>query len=106
MYTQGDRVKDHFYVCQGHLKDRGFCSPVIDEAEVLAKKKKENMDREIEIVKKEYEEKLANKKKAKDKKNSKAEGSGEKKSDVSADTEAEKEKNDKVYAKAYVIGGR
>ncbi|KAI1076361.1 DUF1742-domain-containing protein [Whalleya microplaca] len=48
--------KDFFYVCPSHLKDTGFCSPIIDHEAVAARKKKE-MDDEIERVKKEYEEK-------------------------------------------------
>lgn len=52
-----DSTQDHFYICQSHVKDRGFCSPIVDEAEVAARKKKEEMDREIEMIKKEYEEK-------------------------------------------------
>ncbi|MCJ1475219.1 hypothetical protein MMC13_003880 [Lambiella insularis] len=92
------QTKDYFYVCRGHLTDRGFCSPVVDEAEVLAKKKKEEMDREIELVKKEYEDKVAKKKKAKDKKDTKKEGTEEEKEDVSTDKEAEKEKDNKIQA--------
>ncbi|KAN0108130.1 DUF1742 domain containing protein [Hyaloscypha variabilis] len=53
--------KDFFYVCPAHLKDKGFCNPIIDEAAVAAKKKKE-MDAEIERVKKEFEEKQKKKK--------------------------------------------
>ncbi|MCJ1392230.1 hypothetical protein MMC18_005097 [Xylographa bjoerkii] len=86
--------KDFFYACRGHLKDRGFCSPVIDEAA----KKKEELDREIELVKKDYEEKLAKKKKAKDKKDSKGEGQEEKTEEAAAQKEAEKEKDDKARA--------
>ncbi|KAE9377767.1 DUF1742-domain-containing protein [Stipitochalara longipes BDJ] len=63
--------KDFFYVCPAHLKDKGFCSPIIDEAAVAAKKKRE-MDAEIERVKKEFEEKQK-KKKDKDKKDEKNE---------------------------------
>ncbi|KAI1800145.1 DUF1742-domain-containing protein [Daldinia bambusicola] len=53
--------KDFFYVCPAHLKDRGFCSPIIDHDAVAARKKKE-MEDEIERVKKEYEEKQRKKK--------------------------------------------
>ncbi|KAI8964728.1 DUF1742-domain-containing protein [Daldinia sp. FL1419] len=60
--------KDFFYVCPGHLKDRGFCSPIIDHDAIAAKKKKE-MEDEIERVKKEYEEKQR-KKKARESENS------------------------------------
>ncbi|KAI2611131.1 DUF1742-domain-containing protein [Hypoxylon fragiforme] len=48
--------KDFFYVCLAHIKDRGFCSPIIDQEAIAAKKKKE-MEEELEKVKKEYEEK-------------------------------------------------
>ncbi|KAI4088010.1 MAG: hypothetical protein LQ344_006385 [Seirophora lacunosa] len=95
--------KDHFYICPGHLKDKGFCSPIVDEAEVAAKKRKEELDREIESIKKEYEEKLKKRKKSKDskqkgkeKKTTGDDKSGEKTTDNVEDDEAEKEKNDKV----------
>ncbi|KAH8204547.1 hypothetical protein TruAng_001321 [Truncatella angustata] len=56
--------QDFFYVCPVHLKDTRFATPIVDEAAIAAKKKKE-MDEEVERVKKEYEEKQR-KKKAKD----------------------------------------
>lgn len=77
--------QDHFYICQSHAKDRGFCSPIVDEAEVVARKKKEEMDREIEIIKKEYEE---NRKKIKGKD---SKGKGE---DKGKDKETDKRKED------------
>jgi AAA-ATPase Vps4-associated protein 1 len=53
------------------LKDRGFCTPVVDEKEEANKAaaaKKEELDKEIERVKKEYLEKQKRKKeKAKEK---------------------------------------
>lgn len=96
--------QDYFYVCPGHLKDRGFATPIIDEAEAAAKKKKEAMDREIELIKHEYEEKMKkqkNKDKDKDKKARDADkGKEEAKDDGSKDDgddeKAKKEKDDKV----------
>ncbi|KAI3323900.1 DUF1742-domain-containing protein [Xylariaceae sp. AK1471] len=93
--------QDFFYVCPAHLKDRGFCSPIIDQDAVAAKKKKE-MDEEVERLKKEYEEKQRKKKeneaekekgkekdedKEKDKKDSKdkKEDKNEKKEDLTVD---------------------
>ncbi|KAJ0359280.1 hypothetical protein COL154_008426 [Colletotrichum chrysophilum] len=73
---------DFFYVCPSHLKDKNFCSPIIDKEAVEAKKKKEIED-EIERVKKEYEEKQ--KKKEKDEK--------DKNTDKEKDKEKEKEKD-------------
>ncbi|KAL9616582.1 MAG: hypothetical protein Q9160_008562 [Pyrenula sp. 1 TL-2023] len=62
--------KDFFHVCPGHLKDQGFCTPVIDPEAEAAKKKKAEMDAEIAAVKREYEERQKKKKKKKsDKKN-------------------------------------
>ncbi|KAL8689814.1 MAG: hypothetical protein Q9218_004599 [Villophora microphyllina] len=95
--------KDHFYVCPGHLKDRGFCTPIIDEAEAAAKKKKEDLDREIELIKKEYEEKLKKRKKSKESKkpekdSEKSKGNdteSSKKDETDDDKKAEKEKDDK-----------
>ncbi|KFZ03114.1 hypothetical protein V502_11209 [Pseudogymnoascus sp. VKM F-4520 (FW-2644)] len=79
--------KDFFFVCPGHLKDKGFCTPIIDEAAVAAKKKKE-MEEEIERVKKEFEEKQ---KKKKEKEKSKEK---EKEKDKDKKDEDKKEKGD------------
>ncbi|KAI5863537.1 DUF1742-domain-containing protein [Durotheca rogersii] len=57
--------KDFFYVCPGHLKDRGFCSPIIDHEAIAARKKKE-MEEELEKVKKEYEERQRKKQEKKE----------------------------------------
>lgn len=101
--------QDYFYVCQGHVKDRGFCSPIVNEAEVAAKKKKEEMDREMERIQEEYEEKMK-KKKSKDKDNKEKEkGKDEKKEKEKEDERkadhnentAEKEKNNKNAAIAW-----
>ncbi|KAF2229353.1 DUF1742-domain-containing protein [Viridothelium virens] len=94
--------KDHFYVCVGHLKDRGFCLPIVDEAEAAAQKKHQELEEEIEKVKKEYEEKQ--KRKAEKRKEKKKEGKGkdskekkeEGKSEDAEDAEDEKEKEDKI----------
>jgi hypothetical protein len=89
--------QDYFYICPVHLKDRGFCSPIVDEAEVAAKKKKEEMDHEIEKVKQEYEEKMRKKKeKSKDKK--KGDKKSENKDDDDNTKNAEKERDDKACA--------
>ncbi|KAK2783677.1 hypothetical protein FQN53_009129 [Emmonsiellopsis sp. PD_33] len=93
--------KDFFYICPAHLKDRGFCSPIIDEEEVAARKKKEAMDREIEKVKQEYEEKMKRKKeKEKEKKDEGGkkdkDKDKDKKKEDEEDKKAEKEKDDKI----------
>ncbi|KAL8902805.1 MAG: hypothetical protein Q9171_007594 [Xanthocarpia ochracea] len=97
---------DHFYVCPGHLKDRAFCTPIVDEAEAAAAKKKEDLDREIELIKAEYAEKLKKRKKSKESK--KKEKSSEKTkgkekesgqdSEDDEESKAEKEKNEKIKA--------
>ncbi|RFU25422.1 hypothetical protein B7463_g10905, partial [Scytalidium lignicola] len=79
--------KDFFYVCASHLKDKKFCSPIIDEAAVAAKKKKE-MGAEVERVRKEYEEKQKKKKEEKEKEKEKAKEKDKDKKD-------EKEKDEK-----------
>ncbi|KAJ9134532.1 hypothetical protein NKR19_g8631 [Coniochaeta hoffmannii] len=62
--------KDFFYVCPSHLKDTGFCTPVIDQAALEAKRKRE-LEEEVARVKQEYEEKQRKKKeKEKEKKDS------------------------------------
>lgn len=83
--------QDFFYVCASHLKDKGFCNPIIDEAVVAARKKKE-MDAEVERLKQEFEEKQKKKKekesakeKEKDKDKDKDKDSDEKTADKKAD---------------------
>lgn len=93
-------AQDFFYVCIGHLSDRGFCQPDADEAkELTERKKKEEMDREIEKVKKEYEEKQRLKKekrKAKDKDKDKE----TKINEEEEDKKDEKAKDDKVCSRS------
>ncbi|KAL8977107.1 MAG: hypothetical protein Q9205_007023, partial [Flavoplaca limonia] len=98
--------KDHFYICPGHLKDRGFCTPIVDEAEAAAKKKQEELDREIELIKAEYAEKLKKRKKSKDSKKKEKttekekgkEKENSKDDEDDEDVKAEKEKNEKIKA--------
>ncbi|OIW25558.1 DUF1742-domain-containing protein [Coniochaeta ligniaria NRRL 30616] len=81
--------KDFFYVCPSHLKDTGFCTPVIDQVALEAKKKKE-LEEEVERVKKEYEEKQRKKKEKEKKEASKSDDKGkEKVSKTDEDTKAE-----------------
>ncbi|KAK3988782.1 VPS4-associated protein 1 [Cladorrhinum sp. PSN332] len=89
-----DDNKDWFYVCLGHLKDKGFCTPKIDHAAIEARKKKELED-EIERVKKEYEERQK-KKKEKEKKDDKDKDKDKEKGN---DNDKEKDKDGKDDAK-------
>ncbi|KAI1086994.1 DUF1742-domain-containing protein [Rostrohypoxylon terebratum] len=82
--------KDFFYVCPSHLKDRGFCSPIIDQEAIAAKKKKE-MEDELERVKKEYEERQ---RKKKEKESNTAKDSDKTKDDQGKDSKKDDEKND------------
>ncbi|KAI0406363.1 DUF1742-domain-containing protein [Xylaria palmicola] len=93
--------QDFFYVCPAHLKDRGFCTPIIDHDAVAAKKKKE-MDDEVERLKKEYEEKQRKKKekeadkekdKDKDKEKQKDDDKDEKKKEDSTSDTKDKTKD-------------
>ncbi|KAK1491853.1 hypothetical protein CTAM01_10176 [Colletotrichum tamarilloi] len=79
--------KDFFYVCPSHLKDKNFCSPIIDKEAVEAKKKKALED-EVARVKKEYEDKQKKKKEIEEK-------DKEKQKDKDKDQEKEKDKDDK-----------
>lgn len=85
---------DWFHVCPGHLSDRQFAIAK-DEEDVAEKKRKEDLDKEIEAVKKEFEEKARKKKKQKasDKKGDKKE---EKKKEADEEEKAEKEKKEKL----------
>ncbi|KAK1526796.1 hypothetical protein CPAR01_13324 [Colletotrichum paranaense] len=77
--------KDFFYVCPSHLKDKNFCSPIIDKEAVEAKKKKALED-EVARVKKEYEDKQKKKKEKEEK---------DKEKEKDKDKEKEKDKDDK-----------
>lgn len=90
-----------------HLKDRNFCSPIVDTAGQEAKKKQESMAAEIEKVKKEYEEKQKKKKEKEKEKKKESEDSkdkNEKDKDADKGTDGtdentksdEKERDDKV----------
>ncbi|CAO2658779.1 Nn.00g065020.m01.CDS01 [Neocucurbitaria sp. VM-36] len=90
--------KDFFYTCVGHLSDRGFCQPDADEAAAIAaQKKKEELDREIEAVKKEYDDKQKlkrEKRKGKDKEKEK--DKDVKSTEEAEDKQDEKTKDDKI----------
>ncbi|OLN86583.1 UPF0589 protein C32H8.01c [Colletotrichum chlorophyti] len=84
--------KDFFYVCPSHLKDKNFCSPIIDKEAAEAKKKKE-LEEEVERVKKEYEEKQK-KKKEKEEKDKKADKDKEKQKSEEKDKKPNQDKDD------------
>ncbi|KIH94254.1 hypothetical protein SPBR_06002 [Sporothrix brasiliensis 5110] len=92
-------IQDFFYICPSHLRDRGFCTPIVDKAAEEAKKKKAAEEKEAEIkaemerVKKEYEEKQ---KKKNDKKEKKDEKDKKDKEDKKDDKEKEKDEKDKA----------
>lgn len=98
--------KDFFYICPSHLKDRNFAVPTDDEAKAVAeRKKKEELDRAIESVKKEYEEKMKKKKqqqqKDKDKDKDATDKAAKDKDDNKASKDMpqdEKERDDKIKA--------
>ncbi|CAN8104502.1 unnamed protein product [Discula destructiva] len=87
--------QDFFYVCPSHLKEPGFCTPIVDQAAAEAKKKRE-LEEEVERVKKEYEEKQRKKKekeaadKDKEKDKSKDKEGDEKKDETKQPDSAEK----------------
>ncbi|KAF2430717.1 DUF1742-domain-containing protein [Tothia fuscella] len=97
--------KDFFYICTGHLKDRGFAIPDADEAAAAAaREKKVELDKEIEAVKKEYDEKMRKRaenrkeKKKKEGKGSKDEEKKEEKKDEDEEKKDEEEKDAKIEA--------
>lgn len=93
-------LQDFFYICTGHLTDRGFCQPEADEAKRVAdQKKQEELDREIEAVKKEYEEKQKikrEKRKGKEKEKDKEKEKEARTKEEDEDKQDEKAKDDKV----------
>ncbi|CAK7272916.1 hypothetical protein SEPCBS119000_005376 [Sporothrix epigloea] len=92
--------KDFFYVCTSHLKERTFCTPIVDKAAEEAKKQKSDEEKEARIreemerVKKEYEEKKKNDKESKDK-DGKTDKPDKEKTETKADEKRNKDKNDK-----------
>ncbi|KAJ5238502.1 Protein of unknown function DUF1742 [Penicillium chermesinum] len=94
--------KDFFYVCPSHLQDRNFCSAIVDTEGEAARLKEEKMAKEIEQVKKEYDEKQRRKKdrqnksdKDKDEKE-KDESKTKEKEDSGSKANDEKERDDKI----------
>ncbi|ROW00651.1 hypothetical protein VSDG_03205 [Cytospora chrysosperma] len=86
--------QDFFYVCPSHLKDRWFCSPIIDQAAIDAKKKRE-MEEEVERVKKEYEERQRKKKEKEESAKSKDKDKGkEDEKEKGKDKEGENKEDD------------
>ncbi|KAK0882510.1 hypothetical protein LTR91_027197, partial [Friedmanniomyces endolithicus] len=51
---------DYFYICAGHLKDTKFATAK-DTDDVAERKRNEELAKEIEAVKKEFEEKMRKK---------------------------------------------
>ena len=110
---------DWFHLCPGHLKDRKFAIPK-DEEDLAEKKRKEELEKEIEAVKKEFEEKmrkkLARRKQKEYEKEEKEEEKKkeEKKKEATEDDKDEKDKEEKLKelekkkepAKAAVEGPR
>ncbi|KAK5171267.1 uncharacterized protein LTR77_004411 [Saxophila tyrrhenica] len=105
---------DWFHICPGHLKDRKFVLPK-DEEDLAEKKRQEELEKEIEVVKKEFEEKMRKKLDRRRQKEYEKEGKKEEKKDEAKDDEKdEKEKEDKLKelekkkepAKAVVEGPR
>lgn len=87
---------DWFHVCPGHLKDRKFAIPQ-DEEDLEEKKRKEELDKEIEAVKKEYEEKMQKKReRRKGKDADKDDKKASKKEEKKEDEEDEKQKDAKL----------
>ena len=103
-----DTYQDFFYICPAHLKDRGFCTPLVDQAAVEAKKKKA-LDDEVARVKKEYEEKQKKKKEAKEKDASKDKDKDkdkEKDKKEADDTKEEDKKEDDDKAETNKVSSR
>ncbi|KAG9777502.1 hypothetical protein KCU88_g4520, partial [Aureobasidium melanogenum] len=78
------------YLHPYNTNNKCFASPIIDQEAEAAKKKKEQMDREIEKIKQEYEEKQRKKKAAK------SNDKDKKKDSNDDDGKAEKERDDKA----------
>ena len=87
---------DWFHVCPGHLTDRKFAMPK-DAEDLAEKKRKEELDKEIETVKKEFEEKMRKKlARRKQKEYEKEDKKEEKKKEEKEDEKDEKDKEEKL----------
>ena len=105
---------DWFHICPGHLTDRKFAIPK-DEEDLAKKKREEELEKEIEVLKKEFEEKVRKKaEKRKEKEKEKKADEDEKKDEKKEDEKDEKEQEEKLKelekkkdpAKATVEGPR
>lgn len=89
---------DYFYICPGHLKDPKFATAK-DAEDLAEKKRKEELDKEIEAVKKEFEEKMRKKLDRRKQKEYEKDGKKEKeekKEESKEDAEEEKAKEAKL----------
>jgi AAA-ATPase Vps4-associated protein 1 len=82
-------TKDFFYICPAHLKDRGFCSPIIDLEQEAAKKRQDAIAAEVEKLKQEYEERQKKKDKGQEKSKGKDTDENESKGKEHADSKEE-----------------
>lgn len=104
---------DWFHICPGHLTDRKFAIPK-DEEDLAKKKRDEELEKEIEAVKKEFEEKKRKKAEKNKDKNKDAEKDKKKEEQKKEDEKDEKEQEEKLKelekkkepAKAAVQGPR
>jgi hypothetical protein len=76
------------------MKDKGFCSPIIDEAAIAAKKKE--MEAEVKRVKQEFDEKQRKKEKEKGKETEKGKDKKDEKDEKTDEKDREKKSEDKV----------
>jgi hypothetical protein len=106
---------DWFHICAGHLTDRKFAIPK-DEEDLAKKKREEDLNKEVEALKKEYEEKLRKKAEKREAKNKDkdAEKDKKKEDEQKEDQKDAKEQEEKLKelekqkdpAKAAVVGPR
>jgi len=89
---------DYFYICPGHLKDAKFATAK-DAEDVAERKRKEELDKEIEAVKAEFAEKMKKKMDRRKQKEYEKDGKkekAEKKEEGKEDDADEKAKEEKV----------
>lgn len=106
---------DWFHICAGHLTDRKFAIPK-DEEDLAKKNREEDLNKEVEALKKEYEEKLRKKAEKREAKNKDkdAEKDKKKEDEQKEDQKDAKEQEEKLKelekqkdpAKAAVVGPR
>ncbi|CAN6642240.1 hypothetical protein TRVA0_019S00826 [Trichomonascus vanleenenianus] len=96
-----DGVSDFFYVCDSHLKDKGFATGQLDPVEEAARRKKLALAKEMELVEQKWKEREKAKKDSKeDSKDSKDKDTKSKDKDTKPKDKKKKEESNETTDEA------